>query len=133
MQTAKSPLNHRLGIGLLLGLLLLAPVANPAWGQAIKEVTIAGAFGSYLDVSSAIEIGMLPPLPLARYRQVGNAAGMGAKLALISLGKRAEARRIASRVNYVELAAMPEFNRTFTQATYLGRYRIKHYERETTH
>ncbi len=91
----------------------------------IHQITIAGAFGTYISVSSALTIGMLPSLPLNRFRQVGNAAGMGARLALISLDKRAEAQEIAPRVRYVELASAPNFNDTFLQATYLGQYRIK--------
>jgi uncharacterized 2Fe-2S/4Fe-4S cluster protein (DUF4445 family) len=85
----------------------------------IDRVIIAGAFGTYIDVTSAISIGMLPRLPLDRFRQVGNAAGMGAKLALISRSKRAEAQALASRVGYIELATAPRFARTFAQALYL--------------
>ena len=96
----------------------------------IKEVAIAGAFGTYLDVASAVAIGMLPPLRLKRFRQVGNAAGAGARLALISLKSRAKAQAITSRVSYVELASSPSFQRTFTQANYLGRYRIIDGKRE---
>jgi len=98
--------------------------------EEVRQVVIAGAFGSYIDVSSAITIGMLPPLPLDRFRQVGNAAGMGAKLALISLSQRAQAEAIASRVNYIELASTPNFEETFIQASYLGRYRMAHGKRE---
>jgi uncharacterized 2Fe-2S/4Fe-4S cluster protein (DUF4445 family) len=90
----------------------------------IKEVIIAGAFGTYIDVASAVAVGMLPPLPLNRFRQAGNAAGMGAKLALISLSKRAEAQAIASKAKYIELASVPSFQRIFVQASYLGRYQI---------
>jgi uncharacterized 2Fe-2S/4Fe-4S cluster protein (DUF4445 family) len=90
----------------------------------IKQVIIAGAFGTYIDISSAVAVGMLPALPLNRFRQVGNAAGMGAKLALISLKSRAKAQAVASRVNYVELASAPKFEQVFVQANYLGRYRI---------
>ena len=96
----------------------------------IKRVVIAGAFGTYIDVASAVAVGMLPSLPLNRFRQAGNAAGMGARLALISLGKRAEAQAVASRINYVELASTPDFNQTFVQASYLGRYRIVDGKRE---
>ncbi len=104
--------------------------ANRCAEEEISQVVIAGAFGSYIDVSSAITIGMLPALPRERFRQVGNAAGMGAKLALISLSQRAEARAIASRVRYIELASAPHFTPTFTQASYLGRYRMRHGKRE---
>jgi uncharacterized 2Fe-2S/4Fe-4S cluster protein (DUF4445 family) len=90
----------------------------------IKQVMIAGAFGNYIDVASAVAIGMLPPLPLKRFRQVGNAAGMGAKLALTSLKSRTNAQAVASRVTYIELASSPSFQPTFMQASYLGRYRI---------
>jgi len=96
----------------------------------IKQVIVAGAFGTYIDVGSAVVIGMLPALPLNRFRQVGNAAGMGAKLALISLAKRVEAQAIASKVKYIELASLPNFQATFVQASYLGQYRIKGGKRE---
>jgi uncharacterized 2Fe-2S/4Fe-4S cluster protein (DUF4445 family) len=96
----------------------------------VKQVIIAGAFGTYIDVASAVTIGMLPPLPLKRFRQAGNAAGMGAKLALISLSQRAEAQAIASRVRYIELASAPNFSQTFIQSSYLGRYRIVDGRRE---
>jgi len=96
----------------------------------IKQVIIAGAFGTYIDVASAVAIGMLPPLPLNRFQQVGNAAGTGAKLALISLKSRAKAQAIASRVSYIELASSPGFQPTFIQASYLGKYRIIDGKRE---
>jgi uncharacterized 2Fe-2S/4Fe-4S cluster protein (DUF4445 family) len=72
---------------------------------------------------------MLPSLPLDRFQQVGNAAGMGAKLALISLKKRAEAQDLASQVKYIELANAPNFNQTFIQASYLGQYRLENGQR----
>jgi uncharacterized 2Fe-2S/4Fe-4S cluster protein (DUF4445 family) len=98
--------------------------ANGCSEDKIQQVVIAGAFGTYIDVSSAVTIGMLPSLPLGRFQQIGNAAGMGAKLALISLAKRAEAQAFASRVKYIELASTPGFEQTFIQASYLGQYRI---------
>ncbi|MFC2015185.1 ASKHA domain-containing protein [Chloroflexota bacterium] len=96
----------------------------------IKEVIIAGAFGSYIDVSSAIAIGMLPSLPLDRFHQIGNAAGMGAKRALISMSQRAEARSIAAEARHIELSTAPDFNRTFTNSIHMGQYRLKKGERE---
>jgi uncharacterized 2Fe-2S/4Fe-4S cluster protein (DUF4445 family) len=85
----------------------------------LEGVIIAGAFGTFIDVESAITIGMLPDLPLERFKQVGNAAGTGARLALISSGERRKAQQIAERDGYIELAKMPNFNRKFAQATYL--------------
>ncbi|MFO7773927.1 MAG: ASKHA domain-containing protein [Dehalococcoidia bacterium] len=96
----------------------------------VKQVVIAGAFGTYIDLASAVTIGMLPPLPLNRFRQAGNAAGMGAKLALISLKQRTEAQVIAAEAKYIELASVPSFGPTFIQASYLGRYRIINGRRE---
>jgi len=86
----------------------------------IEQVIIAGAFGTYIDISSAITIGMLPSLPLQRFKQVGNAAGTGARLALISSNMRDEARRIAEGDDYIELASARGFDRKFAQAMYLG-------------
>jgi uncharacterized 2Fe-2S/4Fe-4S cluster protein (DUF4445 family) len=88
--------------------------------QEINKVVIAGAFGNYIDVSSAVAVGMLSPLPLNYFHQVGNGAGIGAKLALISCSKRAEAQTIAAEVRYIELANAPDFMQAFIQATHIG-------------
>ena len=85
----------------------------------IEQIIIAGAFGTFIDVKSAITIGMLPDLPLERFTQVGNAAGTGARLALISKTEREKAKQIAQRDGYIELAKVPNFNRKFAEATYL--------------
>jgi uncharacterized 2Fe-2S/4Fe-4S cluster protein (DUF4445 family) len=82
----------------------------------IEQVIIAGAFGNYINLESAITIGMLPDLPLDRFAQVGNAAGIGAKLALISYPHRATAQSIAARSNYIELAGSNRFNKAFMHA-----------------
>jgi uncharacterized 2Fe-2S/4Fe-4S cluster protein (DUF4445 family) len=111
LQLAKGAI--RLGIQAL--------VADAGLTEAdIQQVIVAGAFGTFIDVASAIEIGMFPDLPLAHFKQVGNAAGTGARLALISLSQRAEARRLAEIDGYIELAAIPNFSRKFAEATYLG-------------
>ncbi len=86
----------------------------------LDQVIIAGAFGTYIDVTSAMAVGMLPVLPEDRFAQVGNAAGIGAKLALVSRGKRSEAQDIARRVGYIELATAPRFRRAFARAMFLG-------------
>ena len=52
--------------------------------------------------------------------EVGNAAGIGAKLALISYSKRLEAQEISRQVGYLELATVPQFAKTFARATYIG-------------
>jgi uncharacterized 2Fe-2S/4Fe-4S cluster protein (DUF4445 family) len=82
----------------------------------IDQVIVAGAFGSYIDLASAVAIGMFPDLPLDRFAQVGNAAGIGAKLALVSYPHRAAAQSIASRSRYIELAGSKRFNDAFMRA-----------------
>ena len=94
--------------------------ANDLSDQDIDQVIIAGAFGSYIDVPGAIVVGMLPSLPLDRFRQVGNAAGTGARMALISRDQRAEAARIARRVRYIELASVRNFQDLFAGSMFLG-------------
>ncbi len=88
--------------------------------QAVDAFYIAGAFGTYLDLASALRIGMFPVLPVERFHQVGNAAGVGAKEMLISSARRAEAARIAGRVRYIELTTHPDFTPTFVDAMYFG-------------
>lgn len=79
----------------------------------IDRVIVAGAFGTYIDVESAIAIGMLPPLPAQRFTQVGNSAGLGARLALLSRRMRAEAVALTRRCRYIELSSRADFQRGF--------------------
>jgi uncharacterized 2Fe-2S/4Fe-4S cluster protein (DUF4445 family) len=88
--------------------------------QELDQIIIAGAFGSYIDVGSAVAIGMMPNVPLERFRQVGNAAGMGAKMALISSSQRRKAQTLAARVRYVELGSAPHFSEIFLEACSLS-------------
>jgi len=85
----------------------------------IEKVIISGAFGTYIEVKSAITIGMLPELPLERFIQVGNAAGTGARLALISKSEREKAKQIAHQAGYIELAKVSDFSRKYVNATFL--------------
>jgi uncharacterized 2Fe-2S/4Fe-4S cluster protein (DUF4445 family) len=82
----------------------------------INEVIIAGAFGTYLNVQSGIDIGMFPRVDRRRYRQVGNAAGVGARMALLSKAQRDRAKELARRVEYVELTAEEGFASKFAKA-----------------
>ncbi len=86
----------------------------------VELVILAGAFGSYLDLASAVTIGMLPSLPLDRFRQVGNAAGAGARMSLVSATQRREAADLARRIEYIELATVPRFMQIFAKATHIG-------------
>jgi len=86
----------------------------------IELFIVAGAFGTYLDLESAIRIGMFPDLPRPRFRQVGNAAGGGARRLLVSKQQRRLADEIAREVNYVELAVHPDFMKIYVKALGFG-------------
>ncbi|MCX7851298.1 MAG: ASKHA domain-containing protein, partial [Caldilineales bacterium] len=107
IQLAKASIQT--GIALLLAEGGVAP-------EQIERFIIAGAFGAYIDVANAVAIGMFPDLPLDRFRQVGNAAGIGAKLALLSTHLRRRARELRRRVAYLELATHPHFARLFARS-----------------
>ena len=87
--------------------------------EQIERVVVAGAFGTYLDVGSALAVGMFPPLARERFVQVGNGAGMGAKLALVSRRCRAVTEEIARRVEYIELTTHPRFVEAYMAALML--------------
>jgi uncharacterized 2Fe-2S/4Fe-4S cluster protein (DUF4445 family) len=104
----------RVGIDTLLEEAGLAPAS-------LEEFIVAGAFGTYIDVASAIGVRMFPPLPLESFQQVGNAAGAGAKQMLVSRKARRISTSIGERVEYVELARHPRFSQGFMEALYLQR------------
>jgi uncharacterized 2Fe-2S/4Fe-4S cluster protein (DUF4445 family) len=88
----------------------------------VDEVIVAGAFGTYLDVRSAIRVGLLPAVAPERVRQVGNAAGAGARRLLVSRAARAAAHQAALRTQYIELTTHPAFADRFAEATTFERY-----------
>jgi uncharacterized 2Fe-2S/4Fe-4S cluster protein (DUF4445 family) len=110
VQLAKAAIQS--GIATLLGHLGIE-------AEAVDEVVVAGAFGTYLDVRSAIRLGMFPALPRERFRQVGNAAGLGARQLLVSQARRREARALARRVEYLELGAQPGYTDRYLKAMWL--------------
>lgn len=80
----------------------------------IDEVLLAGAFGSYINPESARTIGLVPPqVPVERIRAIGNAAGEGAKIALLSYRERQVAEAIPDMVEYMELSGRVDFNDVF--------------------
>jgi uncharacterized 2Fe-2S/4Fe-4S cluster protein (DUF4445 family) len=79
----------------------------------VKQVLLAGSFGSYLSPASAIRIGLVPEVPVARVVPAGNVAGEGAKMALLSLRERAGALALLEEVRYVELSDRADFNDRF--------------------
>ena len=84
--------------------------------ERVERITLAGAFGSYIDPQYAMLLGLIPDCPLDRVSAVGNAAGDGARIALLNHHKRAEAAEIARWVTYVETAVDPQFQDAFVGA-----------------
>ncbi|MFO8102276.1 MAG: ASKHA domain-containing protein [Dehalococcoidia bacterium] len=82
------------------------------------KVVLAGAFGSFIDPRRALKLGMFPDCGPDGISSVGNAAGDGARIALLNKDKRAEADRIAREAEYIELTGEPGFNEAFIQATH---------------
>ncbi|MFZ0000679.1 MAG: ASKHA domain-containing protein [Trebonia sp.] len=81
--------------------------------EDVKQVLLAGSFGSYLSPKSAIRIGLVPAVPVRRVVAAGNVAGEGAKMALLSVRERAAALALLEEVRYVELSDRADFNDRF--------------------
>ncbi len=87
--------------------------------QSVDKIILAGAFGSYIDPKYAMILGLVPDCSLEKIYAVGNAAGDGARIALLNRHKRQEAQEIAHWIRYVETAVDPDFQKEFVDAMYL--------------
>ncbi len=110
MQLAKAAIYG--GMELLLEELGAAPAD-------IEHLLLAGAFGNYIRRESALAIGLIPAIPAERIRSVGNAAGVGARLALCSTKERRRAEEIAARARHVDLSERKGFYDRFADAMML--------------
>jgi uncharacterized 2Fe-2S/4Fe-4S cluster protein (DUF4445 family) len=93
--------------------------------EKLQRVVLAGAFGSYIDKEAALTLGMFPDCDLEKVYAVGNAAGDGARMALLNRAKRAEADEKARWVEFVEIAVEPEFEKEFMQAMHIPHMKDK--------
>jgi uncharacterized 2Fe-2S/4Fe-4S cluster protein (DUF4445 family) len=84
--------------------------------SSFDRLAVAGAFGSHIDKIAAMSIGMFPDCDLKKVEYIGNAAGDGARIALLNTDKRREANEIARKVEYVELALEEDFNDRFGES-----------------
>jgi uncharacterized 2Fe-2S/4Fe-4S cluster protein (DUF4445 family) len=73
--------------------------------EDVERVYLSGAFGNYLDPENMMTVGMLPEFSLNKIVGVGNAAGTGTRMALLSCEERRRAEEISKNVRYQELAA----------------------------
>ncbi len=82
----------------------------------LRHVYVAGAFGNYLDLENALAIDLLPAVPKSRVAFVGNAAGVGAQMALVDTRQRERIAELRRRIAFLELATHAKFHEVFTQA-----------------
>jgi len=87
--------------------------------ERLDQVILAGAFGSYIDPKHALVLGLIPDCRLENVHAVGNAAGDGARIALLNCRKRTQAQEIAEHVRYIETAVDPDFQEEFVKAMHL--------------
>ena len=85
----------------------------------VDEIIMAGAFGSYISPKHAMILGLIPDCDLEKVHAVGNAAGDGARIALINREKRLVAQQLARRVRYIETAVDENFQDEFVKAIHI--------------
>lgn len=93
---------------------LLMETAEVSYSE-LDNIFLAGAFGNYINPANALTIGLLPPTDVNKIKNIGNAAGNGAILALLSSAKREKASQIAKNITYIELANHPDFQKYFLE------------------
>ena len=85
----------------------------------IEQVFLAGGFGNYLDIRSAITIGMLPDVPVTKVQFVGNSSVIGAKMCLFSKDAYEVAGTIASKMTYFDLMSNNKYMEEYVSANFL--------------
>ena len=88
--------------------------------EDIQKILLAGAFGNFIDKESAIRMGLIPQLPLKKVESVGNAAGRGAEIVLLSEKTRKICERISKDIKYIELSSRPDFQEEFVEAMFFN-------------
>ena len=91
----------------------------------LDRVELAGAFGSHIDREASLALGLFPDVPIEKVFVVGNAAGDGARMALLNKAKRKEAEERARWVEFVEIATEPTFEKEFMQAMHIPHMKDK--------
>ena len=84
--------------------------------EEVERIRLAGAFGAHIDVKYAMVLGMIPDCDLAQVTSAGNAAGAGARIALLDVEARAEIEQLVRRVEKIETAVEPRFQQHFVEA-----------------
>lgn len=97
------------------GILMLQKVMGVS-DSDLAELMLCGGFGNYINTASAVRIRLLPALPLNRITYFGNAAHVGAQMALLSETERTRANELARRIEHVALATQPDYQDVFVDA-----------------
>jgi uncharacterized 2Fe-2S/4Fe-4S cluster protein (DUF4445 family) len=84
--------------------------------ESIASLFLAGAFGNYIQKTSAVRMGLLPSIPLEKIKFIGNAAGAGAQMVLLNRTCRQAASHLARKIEYIELARQPNFQDIYSEA-----------------
>ncbi|MBK8049891.1 MAG: DUF4445 domain-containing protein [Anaerolineales bacterium] len=87
--------------------------------ETVDRIKLAGAFGSYIDPLYALILGLIPDCEPQHVIAVGNAAGDGARIALLNRGKRIEAQSLSRRAQYIETAVAEDFQDEFVAAIHI--------------
>ena len=84
--------------------------------EQVGKIRLAGAFGSHIDVKYAMILGLIPDCDLAKVQSAGNAAGTGARIALLNMKARDEIENVVRRIEKIETAVEPMFQQHFVEA-----------------
>jgi uncharacterized 2Fe-2S/4Fe-4S cluster protein (DUF4445 family) len=84
----------------------------------VKNILIAGGFGTYLDIANAITIGLLPDLDISRFIFIGNASLAGARQAILSCAAKEKTDEIARKMTYFELSVEPKYMEEYMAALF---------------
>ncbi|WP_395690063.1 ASKHA domain-containing protein [Aestuariivirga sp.] len=84
--------------------------------EQVDKIRLAGAFGSHIDVKYAMILGLIPDCDLSKVQSAGNAAGTGARIALLNAGARNEIEAVVRRIEKIETAVEPLFQQHFVEA-----------------
>jgi uncharacterized 2Fe-2S/4Fe-4S cluster protein (DUF4445 family) len=88
--------------------------------EDIQKILLAGAFGNFINKESAMRMGLIPQLPLKKIESVGNAAGRGAEIVLLSEKTRKICEKISKDIKYVELSSRTDFQEEFVEAMFFN-------------
>lgn len=91
--------------------------------ENIHKILLAGAFGNFIDKENAIIIGLIPYLSLRKIKFIGNSAGRGAEMALLSTRMREKSQKFSEKMKYIELSSRSDFQEEYVEAMFFN-YKI---------